>query len=283
LALPFFERPTKLDGSHAGDYGFDPLGFTEEWDLYFLQESELRHARLAMLAAVGWPLSELVAPSWMLQEGGRVPSVLNGVNPLTFFAIASTLGALGYFEYKTALRRNLGTRMGDLHRKDMDLIWKYGVAGDYNFDPLNFYNVLGDDAIGRKALREMEISHGRYAMVGITYFAAWEALTKHAVVENNPLFHPNNLVPFAAISYLIWSQFYRISDVRKYPIKIEYTKDGEEMLRGIERSIKSIDTEGILNAMNLLSDATGNAVEQIQKSKSMKSILDKIKDMQEGV
>jgi hypothetical protein len=285
LALPFLERPTKLDGSHAGDNGFDPLGFTEEWDLYFLQESELRHARLAMLAVVGWPLSELFSPSWLLQEGGRAPSVLNGVNPLTFAAIASALGALGYLEYKTALRRNLGTRLGDLHRKDMDQIWKYGVAGDYNFDPLNLYSILGDDAIGRKALREIEISHGRYAMVGITYFAAWEALTKHAIVENNPLFHQNYIVPFAAFAYVIWSQIYQISDVRKYPIRIEYTKDGEEILRGVKQSINKIDTADIINAVNVVSEVTGKVVQQIQISKTndSKSILDKIKELQEGV
>ena len=56
------KRPKALDGSHAGDFGFDPLGLTESNDLYTMQEAELRHARLAMLAVVGWPLSELVAP-----------------------------------------------------------------------------------------------------------------------------------------------------------------------------------------------------------------------------
>jgi hypothetical protein len=51
-----------LNGSHAGDYGFDPLEMSEKLDLYAMQESEARHSRLAMLAAVGWPMSELLAP-----------------------------------------------------------------------------------------------------------------------------------------------------------------------------------------------------------------------------
>ena len=67
IALPFLPRPAALDGSHAGDYGFDPLGLSEKLDFYAMQEAEVRHARLAMLAVVGWPMSELLA-----LLGGRV-------------------------------------------------------------------------------------------------------------------------------------------------------------------------------------------------------------------
>ena len=122
-------RPPALDGSHAGDFGFDPLGFTEEFDLYTMQEAEIRHARLAMLAVVGWPLSELVAPSFMLQDG-RAPSVLNGFNPISFVGFAAIFGALGYFEFKTALRRVDDKEFGKIHREDMADVWKWGVAGD---------------------------------------------------------------------------------------------------------------------------------------------------------
>merc|ERR1719491_1839747 len=194
IALPFLPRPAALDGSHAGDYGFDPLGLSEKLDFYAMQESEVRHARLAMLAVVGWPMSELLAPSWMLQ-GGCAPSVLNGANPLAALAIAGFFGAAGFFEYKTSLRASQATPMGRMHEKDMGAVWKYGVAGDYNFDPLNWYASCGDDFKGRKGLRDVELSHGRMAMLGITYFAAWEALTGNPIVENNMLFHPNLLFP----------------------------------------------------------------------------------------
>jgi hypothetical protein len=136
IALPFLPRPAALDGSHAGDYGFDPLGLSEKLDFYAMQEAEVRHARLAMLAVVGWPMSELLAPSWMLQDG-CAPSVLNGVNPLSFVAIAGFLAAMGAFELKNSLRASQATPMGKLHEKDMSAVWKYGVAGDYNFDPLD--------------------------------------------------------------------------------------------------------------------------------------------------
>ena len=42
------------------DVGFDPLGFAKnKEDLLNYREAEIKHARLAMLAAAGWPLSEL--------------------------------------------------------------------------------------------------------------------------------------------------------------------------------------------------------------------------------
>mmetsp|Transcript_30053 Transcript_30053/g.63860 ORF Transcript_30053/g.63860 Transcript_30053/m.63860 type:complete len:371 (+) Transcript_30053:196-1308(+) len=237
IAIPFLPRPTALDGSHAGDYGFDPLGFSEKFDLYSMQESEIRHARLAMLAVVGWPMSELLAPSWMLQDG-CAPSVLNGVNPLSFVGIIGALGALGYFEIQTALRSNEETPMGKLHKNDMSAIWKYGVAGDYNWDPLNLYSSCGDDYKGRKGLRDVEVSHGRMAMLGITYFAFWEALTGHPIVENNMLFHPNALFPLLVGGYLAWSQIYEVGPLNEYPIEIRYTNEGEMKLNRLKKGLE---------------------------------------------
>eukprot|EP00535_Pseudo-nitzschia_heimii_P003121 CAMPEP_0197173202 /NCGR_PEP_ID=MMETSP1423-20130617/226_1 /TAXON_ID=476441 /ORGANISM="Pseudo-nitzschia heimii, Strain UNC1101" /LENGTH=408 /DNA_ID=CAMNT_0042621985 /DNA_START=102 /DNA_END=1328 /DNA_ORIENTATION=- len=213
VAVPFLKRPPKLDGTQAGDFGFDPLGFTEDFDLFTMQEAELRHGRLAMLAVIGWPMSELLAPSWMLQDG-CAPSVLNGFNPLSAVSVLAALGALGFFEYKTALRRNDNTKFGTMHRADMaDCVdGKYGVAGDYGFDPLNLYSSIGDDAYARKGLREVEISHGRSAMLGITAFAAWEAITGHPIVENSMFFHPNALLPSLVAAYYAFGYFYELDE-----------------------------------------------------------------------
>eukprot|EP00548_Thalassiothrix_antarctica_P009779 CAMPEP_0194158874 /NCGR_PEP_ID=MMETSP0152-20130528/77518_1 /TAXON_ID=1049557 /ORGANISM="Thalassiothrix antarctica, Strain L6-D1" /LENGTH=217 /DNA_ID=CAMNT_0038868379 /DNA_START=140 /DNA_END=790 /DNA_ORIENTATION=- len=53
-ALPFAKVVFPLDGSMAGDVGFDPLGFAKtEVDLSTYREAEIKHARLAMLAAAG--------------------------------------------------------------------------------------------------------------------------------------------------------------------------------------------------------------------------------------
>jgi hypothetical protein len=60
-SLPFLPRPIALTGELAGDVGFDPLGFAKSSEeLMNFREAELKHARLAMLAAAGWPISEVL-------------------------------------------------------------------------------------------------------------------------------------------------------------------------------------------------------------------------------
>lgn len=72
-SVPFLPRPKNLDGSLAGDVGFDPFylssipknfaGFLQppSWEptegistLYWMREAELKHSRVAMLAVAGW-------------------------------------------------------------------------------------------------------------------------------------------------------------------------------------------------------------------------------------
>ncbi|KAJ1489890.1 light harvesting complex protein 5 precursor, partial [Baffinella frigidus] len=57
-SVPFLKQPTQLDGQYAGDVGFDPLGFSEIFDLKVLREAELKHGRIAMLATLGWLVQE---------------------------------------------------------------------------------------------------------------------------------------------------------------------------------------------------------------------------------
>jgi Chlorophyll A-B binding protein len=43
-SLPFMERPAALDGSLAGDVGFDPVGFSKSKDdLMRYREAEIKH------------------------------------------------------------------------------------------------------------------------------------------------------------------------------------------------------------------------------------------------
>merc|ERR1719183_2986386 len=52
-AMPFLSQPEDLDGSMAGDVGFDPLGFSTYIDVKWLREAELKHGRICMLAWTG--------------------------------------------------------------------------------------------------------------------------------------------------------------------------------------------------------------------------------------
>jgi hypothetical protein len=103
LALPFQPRSGLLDGTLAADAGFDPAGLaTSKVDLYSFREAEVKHSRLAMLCAAGWPLGELwddgIAttlglPSIVAENAGRDPSLLNGglqlINPLYWVSVCA--------------------------------------------------------------------------------------------------------------------------------------------------------------------------------------------------
>uniref|UniRef100_A0A7S3DU21 Uncharacterized protein n=1 Tax=Entomoneis paludosa TaxID=265537 RepID=A0A7S3DU21_9STRA len=235
-----------------------------------MQEAEIRHARLAMLAVVGWPLSELIAPEWMLQSGGRAPSVLNGFNPLTFLATVAVFGGLGYFEFKTSLRSNTQTEFGKIHRQDMSQVWNYGVAGDYNWDPLNLYNSIGDDAMSRKGLRDVELSHGRSAMLGISTFAAWEALTGHAITDSfGMFFHPNLALPALVFGYTFFNAVYEVENNERYVLQISKTSEGEAYLETLKLSLPAaLRGEGPSSeeTMSNLSEAAEKAQELFAKA-----------------
>lgn len=186
LAVPFMGPPRyrKFLGEVAGDSGFDPLNICGDVNTFtFLREAELKHCRLAMLAAAGWPMSELFQPALAeqflrsndLASNGRAPSVLNGglekdVLP-EFMAVALI----------TAMIVDLSKQM------------RPGGVGSYGFDPLSLSDVrppvVGDWLpSGRNWMAEAELKNGRIAMLAITAFAMQEFVTKVPVVQQTPFF-----------------------------------------------------------------------------------------------
>lgn len=69
-SIPFLTKPKNLDGM-VGDIGFDPLGLATIFPVKFMRESEIKHGRIAMLAVVGWLVSEVVhlpGPAYMSEN-----------------------------------------------------------------------------------------------------------------------------------------------------------------------------------------------------------------------
>merc|ERR1719253_1733789 len=148
--LPKIKTMRVGDGTLAGDMNFDPLQISDSpGKLAWYREAEIKHARLAMLAAFGWPISELTNFGNLLTGDGRAPSLLNG-----------GLGEINavYWEAK-GLDKQFG-------KKDDYL------PGMLGFDP------LGADSPG---MRTAEITNGRVAMLAITVYALEEALTKSPI------------------------------------------------------------------------------------------------------
>ena len=150
-----------------------------------MREAEIKHARLAMLAAVGWPLSELwhknIAEMFGLESilagksGELAPSLLNGgLNSV--YASGMLMMSLIF----TAALEGTAMNKGEVFwgaEKSTDY-----KPGDFGFDPLNLKNIRGDSSV----MELTEIKNGRLAMLAITFYAFSEFATKTPVVQQTP-------------------------------------------------------------------------------------------------
>nr|7Y7B_b Chain b, ACPI-14 [Chroomonas placoidea]7Y8A_b Chain b, ACPI-14 [Chroomonas placoidea] len=165
LAVPFLERPPMLDGSYAGDIGFDPVGFSNYFDLRWLREAELKHGRVCMLGVVGF----------LVQEFVTLPMFSNGVTPVDDFFVVPATGlwqiffTIGFVE---AFSNGFKLTPSDMFADDR-------APGDLGFDPLG----CGKDpaALARRQL--VEVKNGRLAMIAFGGMLHQQLLTKQGVIE----------------------------------------------------------------------------------------------------
>jgi len=181
LDLGFLQAGSPLeDCVMVGNKGFDPLGFAKDLpglDTY--REAEIKHGRLAMLAAIGWPASERLQPYFakligapnLLASGAKAPSLLNGglenINPI-FFAGILAFTAFVETETLTAIK-----------------VKENRIPGDLGFDPLGFSKGQTEDVKRDYALKELQ--NGRLAMLGIVGYVAEEFVTKFSVIAETPI------------------------------------------------------------------------------------------------
>jgi len=189
-AVPFLTRPEALDSLPRvlpGDYGFDPLGLASTPEnLLNYRDAEIKHGRIAMLAALGWPISELLdgklakmfhLTDIIAQNYGKAPSILNG--GLEKVPVGFWLVALGFTAAIEARQSEIITAADKAGKRSSYL------PGDFGFDPLN---VFPKDEAARKKFLDAETNNGRLAMLAIVGFAVQEAFTHIAVIKETPGF-----------------------------------------------------------------------------------------------
>ena len=197
--------PAYLDGkTFQGDNGFDPWGLVALADqspedikslltakdraarlrsmspeerqeaVKWMRAAELKHARLAMLAAAGWPIAELINP--LRATGGRAPSLFNGQLLENLLPVAIVFGAVAFLEANTKGTSDSVTKK----------VISYGEpqVGDYGWDPLAEFT----EYFPTEEMQLAEIKHGRAAMMGIAGFTVQEALWGNPVIEQTPWF-----------------------------------------------------------------------------------------------
>jgi len=210
-----FKQPSAYgvgSGQMPGDIGFDPLNLAQS-DLLIgstdkarssaavlldYRDAELRHGRIAMLAAVAWPLQEILSPvisriirepNLVAETAGRSPSVLNGgleqsTIPLTVLAFFVAIAAIDFQSLK------IKEEKGAMY-----------IPGDFGFDPLRLTAGMSRDELFN--VQTVEINNGRLAMVAITAMVLEEAISGIPVTAITPgLFQP--WLPFGTGSVIDW-------------------------------------------------------------------------------
>jgi hypothetical protein len=149
------------------------------------REAEIRHGRLAMLAAMIWPLQELVDQFILAPE--QFGPLLYGPVTLPYFPLLMTaiMLLLGYLDiYSQAI-------------KDMDQIGDAFLPGDCFWDPLQVLQGAPDKM--RRNMQERELFNGRAAMIAVGAYIVEESITHKALVEigsNALLLQPAYEIPF---------------------------------------------------------------------------------------
>jgi len=156
-AIPFLEAPAALDGTMAGDKGFDPMRLSEVVPIQWAREAELKHARVCMLAVLGYVAVDF---------GFTVPYAPQ-VSSLAAHDAAVDKGAFLFMLFPIAAVEILaGIPKCFQIMNDPDA----APGGDYKFDPLK----LG----GSADMAEKEMSNGRLAMMAFSGVVTQAAITE---------------------------------------------------------------------------------------------------------
>lgn len=169
-SVPFLLKPKNLDGLPAS-YEFDPLLISDYINVRFLQEAEIKHGRICMLAVVGFLVQEQFTfggsyfPKMLPIDAHQFYINTGGMGQILLF-IAAFEGISCY-----ALKQTVeGTR----------------EPGNFGFDPLG----LGKDPAAYKKYQANEIMNGRLAMIAIGGFIHQQWMTHQGTMEQLVNFKP---------------------------------------------------------------------------------------------
>jgi len=156
-SIPFLERPKNLpgDGSVPGDAGFDPLGFSDYYDLKWLREGEIKNGRVAMLAVLGSIFPEFAKFPQFKDFSSNPLEAFYQLSPAGWIQIFIFIGIVESFSYENIYYGNK-------------------EPGELGFDPLR----LGANPTSLAYYKIAEIKNGRLAMIGVGGIVHQAILTK---------------------------------------------------------------------------------------------------------
>ncbi|KAK9829456.1 hypothetical protein WJX72_005967 [[Myrmecia] bisecta] len=190
-----------LDGSLAGDYGFDPLGLSDPEgaggfiDPAWLKYSEVIHGRWAMLGAAGCIAPEILASAGVIpQEASEVVWFKTGVippagtyekywiDPFSLFFIEVV--AMQFAELRRWQDYKNPGSMGKQYFLGLEKVFE--GSGNPSYPGGQFFNVfnLGKSESALKELQTKEIKNGRLAMLAMFGYGAQAVITREGPFAN---------------------------------------------------------------------------------------------------
>lgn len=165
-SIPFLDCPPALENADIpGNANFDPLGFTNLFSLLFLQEAEIRHSRVCMLAVVGLIAQELYHFPWYADAPSMATAAHDwGVAKGPLVQLLLWISGLEIIVGVPALVQML---QGSPRR-----------PGEFAWDPLG----LGKNPATYKRYQASELRNGRLAML-----AVGGLLTQGVLVNATPI------------------------------------------------------------------------------------------------
>lgn len=184
--LPGLDPPPYLDGTLAGDFGFDPLGLGEDPEsLRWYVQAELVHARFAMAGVAGILFTDLLRvtgirelPVWY--EAGAVE--FKFASTRTLFIVQLLL--MGFAEtkrYMDYISPGSQTKEGSFFGLEASL---EGLEPGYPGGPLLNPLGLAKDIRNAREWKLKEIKNGRLAMVAMLGIFVQASVTHVGPIDN---------------------------------------------------------------------------------------------------
>ncbi|PNH12057.1 Chlorophyll a-b binding protein 8, chloroplastic [Tetrabaena socialis] len=191
-----------LDGTLAGDFGFDPLGLLDPVNSggfvepKWLQYSEVWviHCRWAMLGAAGCIAPEVLGSAGLIPEATNVVWYTSGVippagtydnywaDPYAIFFVE--IVAMQFAELRRLQDFRYPGSMGKQYFLGLERV--FGGSGDPAYPGGQFFNLfnLGKTEAEMKKLKTNEIKNGRLAMLAMLGYGAQATLTQQGPYQN---------------------------------------------------------------------------------------------------
>lgn len=164
-SLPFIKKPKNTAG-WVGDAEFDPLGFSEYFDMRWMREAELKNGRVAMLASLGFVVQEYYTlPMYTHVDDSNLAPEVVGFGPMMQIVFVC-----GIWEFWTNKGKVTMENMFDEDRE----------PGNFGFDPMGLSKGKTKEQMDDMKLKEL--TNGRLAMLAIG------GMIHHNWVTGGPLF-----------------------------------------------------------------------------------------------